>query len=717
MKKIYILISLLALAACTDQIVPDNEMPEDKWTLIVSATKDAESTKALTENGTSLLATFSAGDKIYVYKPTTPVADFIAITSSTLIGELTAQSDGVSTTFSGEVSNANFAVDGQLLLAFRGTSRNYTGQDGTLETIATKCDYAYASTTIRELDGENKLIKTDLASFVNQQAICKLSFIDQDNQPLTVKKLKVGGFGGNNLYERGVNFLGYLEFSLATPADYAYVALHNIHQGEKESYTFTVWDNDDVEWLCKKKAILRDGKYYATTLKMTKKSEWVEPYVTTIANLNDLMDFVDHVNSGNQYSNITVTMTADIDMQGVAFTSIGNKSYAFSGTFDGGGHTISNLVINEPTTDYVGFFRGLTADTKVAATVKDLHFVNCSITGKNNVGAIAAHCYANQNAINATISGCTVSGSVTGNDNVGGLVGTLGCQNILNCTNSASVTGHNYVGGIAGWSKTGKGTFTNCTNQGEIIATGYCVGGIFGFLISGNDNENTVNNAVNEGNITVSGGANTYNVGGIVGQLSKGKISDSINKGNITPSVSGSVNIGGLVGHMYNAEGDNIINCINTGELNATERIGGIVGKTTKAKLHSISGCLNIGKVAVDGSSTIIGAICGVEADPADETFNECYFATSSVCVYAVNGGSKNGTAPVYSLTTAAGATISGWTTPKATYNGVPYYLSGATVTFTGGATGYTASNGVLTSNDTEYTLTMPASDVTISAN
>ena len=93
-----------------------------------------------------------------------------------------------------------------------------------------------------------------------------------------------------------------------------------------------------------------------------------------------LLLFAFMVNTG--MANINGKLTADIDMDGVEFTPIGwnmdndcqttNDTYVFRGTFDGQGHTISNLAINKPKSIGVGFFGNIASP----ATIKDLRLDN-----------------------------------------------------------------------------------------------------------------------------------------------------------------------------------------------------------------------------------------------------------------------------------------------------------------------------------------------------
>ena len=170
----------------------------------------------------------------------------------------------------------------------------------------------------------------------------------------------------------------------------------------------------------------------------------------------------------------------------------------YSGTFDGAGHTISNLVTGWGSPiGFIQFLRG---------TVKNLHLANAEING-NTAGGIAGIIQS------GNITACSVSGSING-ETTGGIAGTNQSGNITACSVSGStINGNTQVGGIAGFNY--GGNITACSVSGNTINGNDRLGGIAGYN--------------NGGNITacsVSGGTITGNdrLGGIAG----------INYGNIT---------------------------------------------------------------------------------------------------------------------------------------------------------------------------------------
>ncbi|HOQ33590.1 MAG TPA: PASTA domain-containing protein, partial [Candidatus Hydrogenedens sp.] len=224
-------------------------------------------------------------------------------------------------------------------------------------------------------------------------------------------------------------------------------------------------------------------------------------------------------------------LTQDIDASntiswnsGAGFSPIGTIGNPFTGTFDGKGYKITGLYINRSGTDYVGLFG------YISGKINNLGIENCQITGKDYVGGLAGHNL-------ATISNCYSTGSVIGDNDVGGLVG-----------NNSS---------IASVSK----CYTNCTVSGS----GYLVGGLVG------DNYGSVSNCYSTGSVS----GNSDFVGGLVGYNYYGTTSYCYSTG----VVSGSgVNVGGLIGIK---EGGSVSNCYWDIETSGRSSSAGGTGKTT----------------------------------------------------------------------------------------------------------------------------------------
>jgi len=177
-RALHILLACAVLFSCTEDIVPDIiEQPErpvqegvKTYTLAIIAGKgERQDTKALDIDGTgSLNATWTKGDTVRVYN------------GVAFLGNLIAQADGQSTTLKGQITGA-ISKDDVLTLKFLGP--DYTLQDGTIEYIASHCDYAQASVTVTNV--EEAAVTTTSATFANPQAIVKFT-LNVSAKPLSI---------------------------------------------------------------------------------------------------------------------------------------------------------------------------------------------------------------------------------------------------------------------------------------------------------------------------------------------------------------------------------------------------------------------------------------------------------------------------------------------------------------------------------------------------
>ena len=195
----------------------------------------------------------------------------------------------------------------------------------------------------------------------------------------------------------------------------------------------------------------------------------------TVYNANGLMNIAELVNGGK--TDINITLDKNIDLTGKDWTPIGTSlSNSYTGTFDGGGHTITGLTVT--TNDkYAGLF-GYIGD---AGTVKNVVMEGVLITSNNGLsraGGVAGFS-------RGTIENCSVSGSVSGTVNVGGVVGAQWGGFITGCSSSATVKGSVDVGGVAGLTNS-NATMTACYATGNVTLeiapiNAIDVGGAVGF--------------------------------------------------------------------------------------------------------------------------------------------------------------------------------------------------------------------------------------------
>ena len=225
----------------------------------------------------------------------------------------------------------------------------------------------------------------------------------------------------------------------------------------------------------------------------------------TVTSADGLMHVADLVNGGK--TDINITLDKNIDLTGKGWTPIGTSfDNSYKGTFDGGGHTITGLTVT--TNDqFVGLFGYLNR----AGTVKNVVMEGIQITSNHMfgcTGGVVGYSW-------GTIENCSVSGSVSGTDCVGGVVGSQKAGSIIECSSSATVKGKHYVGGVAGekW-----GTMTACYATGNVTLEIASQKNNFGGGVVGLNGGSRVLACYATGNVT-STGSSTVNVyiGGFCG--------------------------------------------------------------------------------------------------------------------------------------------------------------------------------------------------------
>ena len=227
----------------------------------------------------------------------------------------------------------------------------------------------------------------------------------------------------------------------------------------------------------------------------------------TVTSADGLMNIAKLVNGGK--TDINITLGKNIDLTGKGWTPIGtNYEKRYKGTFDGRGHTIKGLTVT--TNDqFVGLFGYLDK----AGTVKNVVMEGIQITSNHvlmsgNTGGVVGYSW-------GTIENCSVSGSVSGTNCVGGVVGSQKAGSIIGCSSSAIVKGTRYVGGVAGekW-----GTMTACYATGNVTLEINSPQDLSGGGVVGLNGGSTVLACYATGNVN-SKGSNTGNVhiGGLFG--------------------------------------------------------------------------------------------------------------------------------------------------------------------------------------------------------
>ena len=231
----------------------------------------------------------------------------------------------------------------------------------------------------------------------------------------------------------------------------------------------------------------------------------------TVYNADGLMNVAELVNGGK--TDINITLDKNIDLTGKGWTPIGTDyDNSYTGTFDGGGHTITGLTVTT-NDEYAGLFGYLGNFNNGAATVKNVVMDGIQITCNHRsgyAGGVVGYSW-------GTIENCSVSGSVSGTMYVGGVVGVQRDGSITGCSSSATVKGTIKVGGVAGQTIFGA-TLTACYATGNVTIEidprqNISGGGLVGF----NDGISLLA-CYATGNVTSTGSSTGYvHIGGFLG--------------------------------------------------------------------------------------------------------------------------------------------------------------------------------------------------------
>ncbi len=352
--------------------------------------------------------------------------------------------------------------DGATVVLKDRSGAEITGKNGAYTVAAGT--YAY---TVSKFGYETKTGNITVSADVNKTvtlselASCTLTFAVKPAEDATVTvthpvggTIAVGADGGYKLY------LGETYAYTVAKADYITV-----------SGSFTAAKNDTI-----KVTLTYAGAGWDGTTKTAPKTENGVYQIGTAA---ELAWFADAVQNGQ--TAISAKLTANINLNGKAWTAFGKYDYklegksGFAGTLDGDRHIVSGLKSTE----------GLVSCLSSAGTVKNLTVIG-TVSGSSHVGGIAATSY-------GAVENCLFDGTVTtssGSASAGGIVGRAQKGNrIVNCVNTGDIKNtcayYNStlnIGGIVGYTY---GTVENCYSTGNVSArtdrgTNKGIGGIAG---------------------------------------------------------------------------------------------------------------------------------------------------------------------------------------------------------------------------------------------
>ena len=260
-----LLMAVAGTTACSseDDIAVDTlpqKPAEQTYTMTVEASKGSDATtRALSLDGTTLNATWTEGDKVEVWSSDGTTVKY---------GTLTAQSSGSSTTLTGEMDFPPTLSTG-LSLLLKYLSNDYSKQTGTLDYIASHCDYATARVKLTGISGSE--ITTTPATFQNQQAIVKFTLKDSDGTAISAWKLTVSD--GTNTYT----------VTPASDTSELFVAIPGI---SSQTLTLTANAGSATYTYEKSDVTFTNGKYYAVTVKMSNTHSAGDVEAATVGSTN-----------------------------------------------------------------------------------------------------------------------------------------------------------------------------------------------------------------------------------------------------------------------------------------------------------------------------------------------------------------------------------------------------------------------------------------------
>ena len=230
-------------------------------------------------------------------------------------------------------------------------------------------------------------------------------------------------------------------------------------------------------------------------------TSWYDGHETdssfTIGTAEDLAGLAYLVNGGNKFTDKTINLSSDINLLGSEWTPIGTNSNAFCGTFEGDGHTVSNLTITTSAIINLGLFGYVGTSTILSAKINNVKLQGVSI----NSATPAVRAGSLVGFLSGTVTGCSAQGTIQCSDNpmAGGLIGRINPGTVTDCYANVNIIGGQSTG-------TGMSATSN-------------LGGLIGFIA--NSNNSLIDNCYATGNIV---GGNNANSGGLIGTARYGTV-------------------------------------------------------------------------------------------------------------------------------------------------------------------------------------------------
>lgn len=267
-----------------------------------------------------------------------------------------------------------------------------------------------------------------------------------------------------------------------------------------------------------------------------------------IYSVNGLQWLAEQVNGGDNFSGKTVTLTADIDLDGIDWKPIGTNpdsaTLRFNGVFDGNGKTISNLNVNTTADGVPSGLFGAVSGTVKNFTIEHATINSVNVQTNRSTGVAVGIGYPSAKIENVTVKDATVNAFRQVGGIVGYLYGTVSGCTVDGLTIEAPLdsTGDNgdKVGGIAGFMGGDSGICFNNKVANANIKAYRDVGGILGIIYKGSV-DTFKDNTVTDSSVEGTKGENA-NAGAIVGRYegtSAAEIDSSNTATNVTVTPGG----------------------------------------------------------------------------------------------------------------------------------------------------------------------------------
>ena len=284
------------------------------------------------------------------------------------------------------------------------------------------------------------------------------------------------------------------------------------------------------------------GNYYNITLDKDKGYTDDGQGNYTVTSAEGLKAVADIANNGNL--GINITLTENINLTDMDWTPIGiDYNHQYTGTFNGGGHTITGLTVTG-SDQYVGLFGHIgSGGTVKDVTLEEVTLEEVKIESNNDmsaVGGVAGRSY-------GTLENCSVSGSVSGSGIAGGVVGYQSGGFLTGCSSSATVNAGGVAGGVAGLTDSGA-TLTACYATGDVTLESINSGGNFVGGVVGSNTSCTLKACYAWGSVTGSGSGTIY-VGGVTGTNDEGTLTACYHANGTVSGPAGTT--GGVTGRNY----------------------------------------------------------------------------------------------------------------------------------------------------------------------